>query len=342
VAALEITVGGEAPVAPPAPPASGPAVPVEEPGLDYLPAVPRQPPVIETEPPVAALSGPVGVVRAELMMEGPASPRVVVDGWTGDAPPGRPVAEPLPGTPTPPMRPRMRPEAPSDPQPLPPPEPDAPPAYAPGARPDILPEGPGYSPLAVAVALIPASRPEGIVERAEEARQAAVRGQVCGNPRLQGEVLASIGGSGGCGVDEPVLVRSVDGVRLSEPATIDCTTAEALLDWVEEGARPAVGSRGGGLAGFEIMGSYTCRPRNNQAGARMSEHGLGRAVDIGAVILADGSRISVARDWPDPALRAMRETACGTFSTVLGPGSDRFHNDHLHLDTARDRGPYCR
>ena len=107
------------------------------------------------------------------------------------------------------------------------------------------------------------------------------------------------------------------------------------------GARPAVGSRGGGLAGFEVMGSYTCRPRNNQAGARLSEHGKGRAIDIGAAVLADGSTINVLRDWPDPALRQMREAACGTFSTVLGPGAP-FHDNHLHFDTARGRGPYCR
>ena len=101
------------------------------------------------------------------------------------------------------------------------------------------------------------------------------------------------------------------------------------------------GGRGGGLAGFEVMGSYTCRPRNNQAGARLSEHGRGRAIDIGAAILADGSSITVLGDWPDPGLGQMREAACGTFSTVLGPG-DPFHDDRLHLDTAHGRGPYCR
>ncbi len=74
----------------------------------------------------------------------------------------------------------------------------------------------------------------------------------------------------------------------------------------------------------------------------MSEHGMGRAIDIGGVVLADGSRLIVAQDWPDPALRQMHEAACGTFSTTLGPGSDGFHEDHLHYDTARGRGPYCR
>ncbi|TNC74702.1 extensin family protein [Rubellimicrobium roseum] len=315
--------------------------PVPEPAEDVRPTVPRQPPLIETEPPPAVLDGPRNEVRAEeLMTELPPVP--VQFGFEGEAPPVRPLPEPRraerPGA----GRPRARPEPPLDPRPLLPPEPDAPPAYAPPVGPEVLPLGPEYSPLAVARSLLPSLRPEGIVERAEAAARALALGQVCGDPRLQGEVIAAIRGGGGCGVEEPVLVRSVDGVTLSTPATMDCVTAEALLEWIVEGARPAVGSRGGGLEGFEIMGSYSCRPRNNQAGARLSEHGRGRAVDIGAVILRDGSRLSVAGDWPDPALREMHDAACGIFSTTLGPGSDGFHEDHLHYDTTRGRGPYCR
>jgi hypothetical protein len=103
-----------------------------------------------------------------------------------------------------------------------------------------------------------------------------------------------------------------------------------------------VGGRGGGLAGLQVMGHYSCRPRNNQAGARLSEHGKGHAIDIGALVLADGSRLSVAGDWPDGALRDTHRAACGIFNTTLGPGSDGFHEDHLHYDTASGRGPYCR
>ena len=308
---------------------------------DFLPAVPRDPPLIADGPPEPVLDGPAGLVRAELFVGALPPVPVVVDGWAGDQPAVRPgtgrVAEGPPSG-----RPRVRPSAPVDPVPILPPEPDAPPVYAPSDRPDVLPVGPQYSPLAVARAVLPSARPEGIVARAEEARMAAVRGQVCGDPRLQGEVIAPVRGGGGCGVEEAVLVRSVDGVRLSQAATVDCATAEAMLAWVVQGARPAVGSRGGGLAGFEIAGSYACRPRNNQAGARMSEHGRGRAVDISAVVMADGSQLVVARDWPDPALVGMHEAACGAFSTTLGPGSDGFHEDHLHFDTAQGRGPYCR
>jgi hypothetical protein len=340
---LEIRPDGAPAAQEDAPELATPPAPPRVPDLstEALPSVARQPPLLDTDLPEPRLDGPRGIVRAEELMTEPPPVPVIVGGWDGADPPLRPAAEPPPSERPALGRPRVRPLAPQDPQALPPPEPDAPPAYAPGARPDVLPEGPGYSPHAVARAVLPSARPPGIVERAAQRRAELARGQVCGDAAIQGEVIAPIHDDGGCGVEEPVLIRSIDGVRLSEPSTMDCTTAQALLDWTRNGARPAVAGRGGGLLGFEVMGSYTCRPRNNQAGARLSEHGKGRAIDIGAVVLADGSSINVLRDWPDPALQQMREAACGTFSTVLGPGAP-FHDNHLHFDTARGRGAYCR
>lgn len=57
-------------------------------------------------------------------------------------------------------------------------------------------------------------------------------------------------------------------------------------------------------------------------------------------------QVSVLKGWGSETHGktpvSKRKGACGTFNTVLGPGSDRFHRDHLHFDTARGRGPYCR
>lgn len=172
-------------------------------------------------------------------------------------------------------------------------------------------------------------------------------GGLCGRSSIRGEVIAPVAGAGGCGIDAPVRVTAVSGLALTVPARIDCTTAVALDDWVRSGVIPAVGPRGGGAAALEIAGSYACRGRNNQAGARLSEHARGRAVDVSAIRLRDGTALSVARDWgggpAGEALRAMWRAACGPFGTVLGPGSDPYHDDHLHLDTARERrAPYCR
>lgn len=177
--------------------------------------------------------------------------------------------------------------------------------------------------------------------------KASRKGSVCGNPAIKGAEMGVIRASvNGCGLSDAMQVTSVSGVQLSTPAQLDCVTAEALNAWVENALIPAVGATGGGVAKLQVAASYVCRPRNNQKGNRISEHGKGRAIDVTAIVLENGKVISVLSDWGKgrggKILKAVRKAACGTFTTVLGPGSDRFHRDHLHLDTARGRGPYCR
>jgi hypothetical protein len=194
----------------------------------------------------------------------------------------------------------------------------------------------------------PSERPEAILVMGRRRSEERARGSICGDLNIQGEVLASIPGRiSGCGIENPVRVRAVSGVTLSTPATMDCTTATALRTWIENGARPAVGSEGGGIASLRVVAHYACRTRNNQAGARISEHGKGRAIDIAGIGLADGSEITVLTGWGTSAdgaqLSAMHSAACGPFGTVLGPEANRFHRDHFHFDTARYRsGTYCR
>ncbi|TVP74013.1 MAG: extensin family protein [Rhodobacteraceae bacterium] len=172
--------------------------------------------------------------------------------------------------------------------------------------------------------------------------------RLCGVRGLKGEVIPPITSQvAGCGVDRPVRVTHVDGVKLSQAAIVDCETATALHRWVRRGVKPAVGRNGGGVRELRVAAHYVCRPRNHRAGAQISEHGRGRAIDISGVILADGTEISVLRDWRNSphsrALQQMHRAACGTFGTTLGPGSDGMHEDHFHYDTARHRGgPYCR
>lgn len=173
-------------------------------------------------------------------------------------------------------------------------------------------------------------------------------GRLCGIPGLAGEEIPPVTSQvAGCGVDAPVRVTHVEGVKLSQGAIMDCETAGALHRWVKTGVQPAVGRRGGGVTELRVAAHYVCRPRNHRAGAQVSEHGRGRAIDISAIILADGSEMNVLRDWrgsPHSAsLQQMHRAACGTFDTTLGPGSDGMHEDHFHYDTARHRGgPYCR
>ncbi len=196
--------------------------------------------------------------------------------------------------------------------------------------------------------LRPEQRPRKFRRIAREQEKLRQRGAVCGDPEIQGEVVGRVRGRiSGCGLSDAVRIRAVSGVTLSQQAVIDCTTAKALKAWLDDTAKPALARMGGGLSGLRVAAHYACRTRNNQPGARISEHGRGRAIDISALKLRDGSMITVRKGWNAEAtrdvMRQLHSGACGPFGTVLGPNSDRFHQSHFHFDTARYRsGPYCR
>lgn len=166
-------------------------------------------------------------------------------------------------------------------------------------------------------------------------------GYVCDDPGILGEELAPITSKiKACNVEEPVRVTSVDGLTLSPPATITCQTATALKKWVKGAVKPTFGRRQ--IVGLTVAASYSCRPRNNVRGAKISEHGSGHAIDISGFVLKNGKEVTVRQNYSGK-IRKVHKAACGTFGTTLGPGSDGYHEDHLHLDTASYRnGPYCR
>ncbi len=175
------------------------------------------------------------------------------------------------------------------------------------------------------------------------------KGAVCGDSAIKGQRLSPIAGRlRGCGVAKPVRVTSVDGVALSQPATLNCRSAKALRNWVSGSVKPAVGRLGGGVASLKVAAHYSCRTRNNKPGAKISEHGRGNAIDISAIVLKNGVALTVLKGWRDKVqgriLKAVHRDACGQFGTVLGPNADRHHQDHFHLDVARHRGggAYCR
>lgn len=175
----------------------------------------------------------------------------------------------------------------------------------------------------------------------------ALDGAICGDPAILGAEMPPIAGEGGCGMARPVRVSSVSGVALSPQPTITCGTARALRTWVDAAAKPELARDGGRLTGLDIAADYVCRNVNRAEEGDLSEHARGRAIDISAFRLADGRVVTVLEDWGSRpwgrALRQIRADACGTFRTTLGPGSDAYHEDHLHLDVAQGRRrPYCR
>ena len=90
-----------------------------------------------------------------------------------------------------------------------------------------------------------------------------------------------------------------------------------------------------------MFGAYSCRSIDNIAGAQLSEHAFGNAVDVAGFTLADGRTLDFVHDWKKTDSQEgafLREThagACQYFTTVLGPGADAFHYNHIHLDLAR-------
>ncbi len=151
-----------------------------------------------------------------------------------------------------------------------------------------------------------------------------------------------IDGPGVCGISYPFRVAAfAEGtVGLSRQATLGCPIIPKIDGWLNDTVQPAASLYFGQPVVEMKSGSYNCRPRNNQRGARLSEHSFGNAIDVSSFVLADGREITVLRGWRGAAeeqefLREVFVGACRHFSTVLGPGADAFHYDHFHLDLAR-------
>ncbi|MCB1385017.1 MAG: extensin family protein [Nitratireductor sp.] len=160
--------------------------------------------------------------------------------------------------------------------------------------------------------------------------------------------LPPIAGEGGCGIAHPYAISRLAGpVDLSPAITVRCETALALADWLAKAAGPFAEALPGSpkLVRIDTASSYVCRGRNNDPQAKLSEHARGTAIDISGLRFSDGTRIAIeprqrTGDVTEGYQKAVRFAACLHFTTVLGPGSDPNHNDHLHLDLAERRGGY--
>src|SRR6201999_194125 len=150
--------------------------------------------------------------------------------------------------------------------------------------------------------------------------------------------IPDIHGPGGCGGEDLVRLEAVvlpnkRQVALKPAAILRCAMASEIAAWVRSDVAPLTTSLGSVINVLDNFDSYECRGRNRVAGAQLSEHGRANALDVRDLKLADGQSISLT----DPAVsREVREnvlhSVCARFTTVLGPGSDGYHEDHIHLD----------
>ena len=158
--------------------------------------------------------------------------------------------------------------------------------------------------------------------------------------------IPAITGPGACGGDDLVRLEAVvlpDGGRVSvkPAATLRCTMASAIADWIRTDMAPLAEGLGSRVSELDNFNSFECRGRNRVAGAKLSEHGRANALDVRALKLANGRTI----DLTDRAVeRDLREkvlgSVCARFTTVLGPGSDGYHENHIHLDLIQRRNGY--
>ncbi|KQP28372.1 extensin [Methylobacterium sp. Leaf469] len=171
--------------------------------------------------------------------------------------------------------------------------------------------------------------------------------QACNAKRLveTGEFITqvkAIEGPGVCGMLQPYRVTRMGGgsVALKQRMTLACPALAEAEAWLADTIQPAAALYFGQPVAEINAGTYACRGRNNQVGAKLSEHSFGNALDIMSFKLADGYVITVKGGWRGTEaeqgfLREVFLGACARFSTVLAPGSNVFHYDHIHVDLAR-------
>lgn len=158
--------------------------------------------------------------------------------------------------------------------------------------------------------------------------------------------IPDIKGNGGCGGEDLVRLEAIvlpDKRRVSvKPAAIlRCPMASALAEWVRSDIAPLAERVGSAVSEIDNFDSFECRGRNRIVGAKLSEHGRANALDVRAFKFADGSLVSLTdRTVPRGMRESVLRSACTRFSTVLGPGSDGYHEDHIHLDLSERRNNY--
>jgi hypothetical protein len=149
-----------------------------------------------------------------------------------------------------------------------------------------------------------------------------------------------------CRIEAPVRLKAVPVptkpetvVRIANQPILTCRFASSFGHWIGDLVAPLVaGIKGSDLKAVQTGPGFECRNRNRAATGKLSAHAQGLAIDIASFELANGTTVRIKPEpdiAPDPALAALRTAACGWFTTILGPGSDEAHHDHLHVDIER-------
>lgn len=340
------------PVPPPEPPARPEALTGQPQPSAAVPLPPERPAELSSAPPATQDASPPA----------PPLPERPADDSTPKAEPPPNLAAPAP---LPPVRPPELSSAPVPPPDviMPPPSPELPrcvttqEAPVPPARPPELSASPATLPDAPQPPTRPpelSAHPETSEETplpptrpAELSGEAALKLTIA--PPDDAECLRNLDGlgvkyqkmtpivNGQCSIANPLTVSALgNGIAIGPPQTMVCRLAEGLMRWTAEVQQTAEKELGDTLKGFTLGGTYVCRGQNHGAEAQLSEHAFANAVDVMGFTFAKRAPIAVGK-LPEGSkeavfLAAVRTKACDLFTTVLGPGSDEAHGNHLHLD----------
>ncbi len=210
----------------------------------------------------------------------------------------------------------------------------APARYAPAGRPMSL-NPPGVAPFHDDIpddAILPPGR----AAPAPAPMRPATNAPVYQAPQQQQRALPPLGPMRG-----PQTTAAIMPAAVTPPATLACPLVSALDRWVSEGVQPAaLRWFGAQVSEIKQISAYSCRSMVGAGTSNISEHAFGNALDIAGFILADGRKVSVKDGWrgtPEEQgfLHDVQLFACETFSTVLAPGYNVYHYDHIHVDLMR-------
>jgi len=147
-----------------------------------------------------------------------------------------------------------------------------------------------------------------------------------------------------CRISSPVSVSALpNGVEVAPTSLMECRYAESLARWMVEVVVPRAREHLESAPTRLLIGtSYQCR--DQRTGSKLSEHAFGNSVDVVGFEFDKHPPLTIkfqTEGSPEAAFQsAIQKEACGIFTTVLGPGADDDHGDHLHLDMRARKGDY--
>jgi hypothetical protein len=143
------------------------------------------------------------------------------------------------------------------------------------------------------------------------------------------------------GTASPMVTASAGPVQVDPPATLACPIVSVLDQWIANAVQPsAMHWFRQPVVEIKQISAYSCRGMNGNPNAHISEHAFGNALDVAEFDLADGHKVSVQYGWhgsPEEQgfLHDVQSAACDQFTTVLAPGANVYHYNHIHVDLMR-------